>query len=248
MKEIESKRKKRLEILQKWTEADQELEAANAKQIQAKHEMAILVAEQTAENAKTANQANPGFQNHTSGSISDQAAQHTVLSVFKSVLSMQSMGCHGVSEQLMAAGATEEEVKKISQVMAQTVRTLDTGIANPEPAPEAHSLPCEVVSSDEELSNGIYAYPDSAKWTPRAKKPSRGACQTPSQKRGDWRKMQTGRRRFVACSVSGSGPNSKQCPFILRFPELVKRTTQDLHKPQRSWRSRRVQTNGQRAF
>ena len=45
--------KKRLEILQKWIEADQDLEAANSKQIQAKHEMAMLVAEQTAENAKT---------------------------------------------------------------------------------------------------------------------------------------------------------------------------------------------------
>ena len=44
-KEIESKQKKRLEILQKWIEADQELEAANAKQIQAKQEMTLLVAE-----------------------------------------------------------------------------------------------------------------------------------------------------------------------------------------------------------
>ena len=68
---------------------------------------------------------------------------------------MQSMGCHGVSEQLIEAGATEEDVKKISQVMAQTVRTLETGIATPEPGPEAHSLPCEVVGSDEELSNGL---------------------------------------------------------------------------------------------
>ena len=55
-----------------------------------------------------------------SGPISDQVAQHTILSVFKSVLSMQSMGCHGVLEQLMAAGATEEDVKKISQVSADT--------------------------------------------------------------------------------------------------------------------------------
>ena len=104
-REIESKQKKRLEILQKWMEADQELEAASAK---AKQEMALLVAEQSAEIAKTINQGNPGFQSRTSGSISDQAAQQTVLSVFKSVVSMQSMGCYGVSEQLMAAGATEE--------------------------------------------------------------------------------------------------------------------------------------------
>ena len=62
-KEIESKQKERLEILQKWIEADQELEAANAKHIRGKHEMAMLVAEQTAE---TVNQGNPGFQNHTS--------------------------------------------------------------------------------------------------------------------------------------------------------------------------------------
>ena len=105
----------------------------------------MLVAEQTAEYAKTVNQGNPGFQKHTSGSISDEAAQQTVLSVFKSVLSMQSMWCHGVSEQLMAAGANEDDVKKISQVMAQTVRKLETGNAAPERGPEAHSLPCEVV-------------------------------------------------------------------------------------------------------
>ena len=59
-KEIESNQKKRLEILQKRIEADQELEATNAKQIQAKQEMA-LVAELSAENAKTVNQVNPGF-------------------------------------------------------------------------------------------------------------------------------------------------------------------------------------------
>ena len=123
--------------------------------MQAKEEMALLVAEESAENAKTVNQGNPGFQSHVSGHISDQVAQYTVLSVFKSVLSMQSMGCHGVSEQLLAAGATEEDVQNISQVMAQTVLTLETGIANFEPRPEAHSLPCEVVGSDEELSNGI---------------------------------------------------------------------------------------------
>ena len=117
--------------------------------------MALWVAEQHAENAKTVNQGNPGFQSRTSGSISDQVAQHTVLSVFKSVLSMQSMECHGVSEQPMAAGATEEDVKEISQVMAQTVRTLETGIATPELGPEVHSLPCEVVGSEEEFSNGI---------------------------------------------------------------------------------------------
>ena len=99
------------------------MEAANAKQIHAKHEMALLVVEQAAENAKLVNQGNPGFQSRTSASISDQAAQHTVLSVFKSVLSMQCMVCHGVSGQLMSAGATEEDVKKSSKV----VDSADTG-------------------------------------------------------------------------------------------------------------------------
>ena len=44
-KEIETKQQKRLEILQTWIEADQELEAANSKQTQAKHEMVTWVAE-----------------------------------------------------------------------------------------------------------------------------------------------------------------------------------------------------------
>ena len=49
---------------------------------------------------------------------------------------MQSMGCHSVAEQLMAAGATDEEVKKISQIMAQTVRKLEGGSTIPEPGIE----------------------------------------------------------------------------------------------------------------
>ena len=95
----------------------------------------------------------------------------------------------------MAAGATEDDVKIISQVMAQTVRKLETGNAAPDTGPEAHSLPCEVVGSDEEFSSGM----DSAKWTPRAKKPTRGACQTPSQKRGDWRR--NANRKEKVCSL-----------------------------------------------
>ena len=152
---LNRKQQKRLEILQKWIESDQELEAADSKQTQAKHQMAIRVAEQTAENAKTVNQGLPVVQTHTTGSTPDQAAQQTLLSVFKSVLSMQSMGCHTVSEQLMAAGATDEDVKKINQIVAQTVRQLEAGSMLPEPGLEAHSLPCEVVGSLME-----YAYLD----------------------------------------------------------------------------------------
>ena len=35
------------------------------------------------------------------------------------------------------------------------MRKLETGNAAPEPGPEAHSLECEVVGSDEEFSNGV---------------------------------------------------------------------------------------------
>ena len=100
--------------------------------------------------------------------------------LFKSVLSMQNVECHSVSEQLMAAGATDGDVKKISQIMAQTVRP-------PEPGLEAHSLRAKwrVWMKSSPLAS---AYLDSAKWTSRVKKPSRGACQTRSQKRDDWRR------------------------------------------------------------
>ena len=48
----------------------------------------------------------------------------------------------------MAAGATDEDVKKISQIIAQPVRQLETGNTPPEPG-LAHSLPSEVVVSDD---------------------------------------------------------------------------------------------------
>ena len=233
-KEIESKQKKRLEILQKSIEADQELEAANAKRIQAKQEMALLVAEQSAENAKPVNQGNPGNQSHMSGSIPDQVAQHTVLSVFKSVLSMESMECHGVSEQLRAAGATEEDVKKFSQVMAQTVRTLETRIATPEPDPEAHSLPCEVVGSDEEFTNGNMHTWIQQNVHRRTRSHQEELVERHHRKETIGEKMQARRRRFVACSVFRCGSSSSQCPSFFRFPELVKRITLDLRTPQRS--------------
>ena len=147
-REIETKQQHRLEILQKWIEADQELDAAHAKEVQAKREMSILVAEQTAENAKAVKQGTSGIQSLSSPSNPDSDAQQTILSVFKSVLSMQNMGCHSVAEQLMAAGATDEEVKKISQIMAQTVRKLEGGNTVPEPRLEMPKPACDVVVLD----------------------------------------------------------------------------------------------------
>ena len=151
-KEIESKQKKRLEILQKWTEADQELEVANVKQIQAKHEIVDLWwLNRLQKMQKLSIKEIQGFRiTRQDPFLIKQHNKPFSQCSNPSVLSMQSMGCHGVSEQLMAAGATEDDVKKISQVMAQTVRRLETGNAAPESGPEAHSLPCEVVGSDEE--------------------------------------------------------------------------------------------------
>ena len=44
-----------------------------------------------------------------------------------------------------------------------------------------------------------FAYLESAQWTPKDKNPSRGACQTPSQKRGDWRRNPN--RKEKVCSL-----------------------------------------------
>ena len=197
-KEIESKQKKRLEILQQLIEADQELEAANAKQMQAKQEMAMLVFEQSAENATTVNEGNPGFHSHMSGPISDQVAQHTVLSVLKSVLSTKSMGCHGVSEQLMAAGANERMLRKSARLWHRQCGHWRQG------SPPLNLVPRRIASRAKwwartKSSPMEYAYPDSAKRTPKDKKPPRGACQTPSQKRGDWRR--NANRKEKVCSL-----------------------------------------------
>ena len=56
--------------------------------------------------------------------MSDKAAQQTIFSVIKSVLSRPRGGCHNTSEELMAASATA-------------------------PGPEAHRLPCKDVTDDE---------------------------------------------------------------------------------------------------
>ena len=54
----------------------------------------------------------------------------------------------------MATGATEENVKKVSQIMAHTVRQLEAETTSPEPGPEARRHPCEEVSTDDEFSLG----------------------------------------------------------------------------------------------
>ena len=123
----------------KWIEADQELESANSKQTQAKYEMAILVAEQTTENAKAVNRGFPFVQTQSAGTTSEQ---HNKPSQCSNPFSR------------CKAGATDEDLKEISQNMAQTVWQLEAGSVPLEPGLEANSLPCEVVGSDEEFSTG----------------------------------------------------------------------------------------------
>ena len=147
--------------------------------------MSSLVAEQTAENAKAVNQGTSGIQSFSSPSNPDPDAQQTILSVFKSVLSMQNMGCHSVAEQLMAAGATDEEVKKTSQIMAQTVRKLEGGSTIPEPGIEVPKPACDVVVWTQ---SSLRAYLDSAAWISKAKDPSRGVCRMQPQKRKVWQR------------------------------------------------------------
>ena len=108
--------------------------------VKANRRMAALVAEKAPENAKAVNQEFPEAQPQAAGSVSDKAAQQTILSVFESVLAMQSKGCNSVSEQLMAAGASEEEVEKVSRITAHTVRQFEAEASLPGPGPEARSL------------------------------------------------------------------------------------------------------------
>ena len=135
---------------------------------------------------------------------------------------MLSVGCHGVSEQLMAAGATEDDVKQISQVVAQTVRKLETVNAAPEPGPEALSLPSEVVGSDEEFSNIVRTWiQQNGHLGPRSNQDE--LVKRHHRKEASGEEMQTGRRRFVACSLSGSWTQLIAAPFFYLAPSRLRR-------------------------
>ena len=109
-----------------------ELESATGKQAQAKQEMAKLVAAQAAGIATAVSHDTPGNQTQaTVGTMSDKAAQQSILSVFKSVLTMQILGCHSVLEQVMASGVTEDDVNRVSQILADTVQQLERGPQSP---------------------------------------------------------------------------------------------------------------------
>ena len=133
---------------------------------------------------RLSNQGTSGIHSLSSGSNPDPDAQQTILSVFKSVLS--------VAEQLMAAGATDEEVKNISQIMAQTVRKLEGGSTLPEPGIEALKLACDMVVLDADFLSCIPGF--SSMNTEGPRKPSRGVCRTQPQKRDAWRRSASKRK------------------------------------------------------
>ena len=95
--------------------------------------------------------------------------------------------------------------------MAQTLRTLETGIATPEPGPKAHSFPCEVVGSDEEFSIGICI---SGFCKPR------GVCQTPSQKRSDWRRNASRKEKVCSLLSLWIWIQFIAVPFCLSLPRI----------------------------
>ena len=85
--------------------------------------------------------------------MSDEAAQQTILSVFNSVLAMQSKGCNSVSEQLMAAGPSEEDVKKDSWIMAHTVRQLEAESSPPERAKKCRQTTSSLLENEPGVSS-----------------------------------------------------------------------------------------------
>ena len=90
-------------------------------------------------------------------------------------------GVHSVAEQLMAAGATDEEVKKTSQIMAQTVRKLEGESTIPEPGSKCPNR--RVVWWYGRRAPFVHTSIQQHGYRTKAKKPSRGVCRTQPQKR-----------------------------------------------------------------
>ena len=154
--------------------------------------MALLVAEQSAENEKTVNQGNPGFQSRMSGSISDQVAQHTVLSRCKARSAAVFRNSSG-------------RLARLGRMSRKSARSWHRQCGHWKQGSRPLNLvPRRIASrakwfSRMKSSPMENAYMDSAKWTPKDEKPSRGACQTPPQKRSDWRRNAS--KKEKVCSL-----------------------------------------------
>ena len=129
---------------------------------------------------------------------------------------MQSMGCHSVAEQLMAAGATDEDVKKISYIMAQTVRQLEVG--SPEPGLEALKPACDVVVLDAELPSRIPGFQQYGHRKPRSHQEEFVERSHGKETFGE--EVQAGGRCLITCSVSGFGFGSSQYLLDLKLSRV----------------------------
>ena len=137
------------------SEVSQWTHTNNEKHASAKQEMAKLVAEQAAESARSPKQVVLTTTSQTSATdnlLADRAEQQTVLSVFQSVLNMQNHGCRSGSQQLMAAGESEDDVTHVNHIMALTVQKLETE-ATFVPVPEEKSLPQERMDVSSEVGD-----------------------------------------------------------------------------------------------
>ena len=141
---------------------------------------------------KTVNQGNPGFQSRVSGSISDQVAQHTVLS-----------RCKARSATVFRNSSWR--LARLGRMSRKSARSWHRQCGHWKQGSRPLNLvPRRIASrakwfSRMKSSPMENAYLDSAKWTPKDEKPSRGACQTPSQKRSDWRRNAS--KKEKVCSL-----------------------------------------------
>ena len=205
-KEMESKQQNLLEILQTLNETEQELQPTqNRPKQNTRWRFWWPNKLQKLKSCQSRNSS--GSDTHTAGSTPDQAAKQATLPVIKSVLSMHSMGCHSVSEQLMAAGATDEDVEKLPNYGTNSSATGSREHASPNQDSRPHSLPCEVVGSDEEFSTGE-SVPGISKMDIEGQEAIEKRVQKKKQTTGE--EVQTRGRRVVTHSASGSGLNSSQ--------------------------------------
>ena len=205
----------------KWIEADEELEAANAKQTQAKHEMALLVAEQTAENAKKLSiKEIQGF------SLTCQ--DPSLIKLHNTPFSQ----CSNPFSRCKAWGATvfrnsSWQLARPRRMSRKSVRLWHRQRGNwrqgSRPVnlvPRRIVFPCEVVGSDEEFSNGVCMPRIQQSGHRRTRNHQEEPVKRHHTKEASGEEMQTGRRRFVACSVSGKRIQIISVSFYLSLSRI----------------------------
>ena len=192
--EIETKQQHhRLEILQKWIEADQELDAAHAKQVKAKHEMSILVGRTN--------------RRKREGCLSIRALQESShfhqLPTQTQTHNRPSSQCSNLFSRCKAWGASASRNSSWQLVRQMRKSRKSVKLWHK----QCGNWRVEILSQNRgsRLSNlramwwywtqsSLRAYLDSAAWTSKAKKPSRGVCRTQPQKRDVWQRSASKRK------------------------------------------------------